>query len=143
MYLEPFIARYVNAINAIGAKTLSSCDGWHDAKKEHGPHILFKDRYSRIWHKIMCERLTGKRAKWTLFEGNVMDLYVPKTDEGKIKAYITLNKNAEQFERQKDQLLNLKAKVILKAKDKKKSALSDEEVEEWLINLISDIENNS
>lgn len=142
--LEPFIARYVNAVNQIGAKTLSSCDGWHDiCPNERKAHILFKDRYSRIWHKIMCSRLENNHnVKW-IYEGNKASLMLPKTDKGKIETYIALNKNAEEFERNHNQILDIKEKIVLIAKGKKKSILSDKEVEEWLVNLINDIESNS
>lgn len=138
--LEPFIARYVNAVNAIGAKTSSSCDGWHNEKKEHDAHIIFKDRYSRIWHKLMCERLSGTRAKWSLFRGNVVDLYLPRSDEGKIKAYTILNKNAEEFENRREELLLLKVRLIDKLKRKQKSTLTDEEIEKLFIETLKEIE---
>jgi len=43
--LDPFVARYIIAINRIGIKTCHSCDGWHK-NSENKLLVGFKERYS-------------------------------------------------------------------------------------------------
>ena len=138
--LEPFVARYVNALNRIGAKTNSSCDGWH---KERKPilFIEFKDRYSLIWHKLMCKRLDNDNGiKWE-HRDNVSFLKLPSSDEKRIEKYMCLNKNAEVFENMAKDLLELKHRLLIKAKNKVKNNLSNEEVEKWMTSLVEEINN--
>ena len=137
--LEPFVARYVNALNGIGAKTNSSCDGWHKERKTM-LFVEFKDRYSLIWHKLMCNRLDDDNGiKWE-HKGNTSILKLPSNDEKRIEKYLCLNKNAEAFESMSKELLELKHKVLIKAKNKVKNNLSDEEAEKWIARLIEEID---
>ena len=138
--LEPFVARYVNALNGIGAKTNSSCDGWHKDRRSE-LFVEFKDRYSLIWHKLMCKRLNDDNGiKWE-HAGNTSTLKLPSSDEKRIEKYLRLNKNAEAFENMSDELLELKRKVLIRAKNKVKNNLSDEEAERWMASLIEEIDN--
>ena len=133
--LEPFVARYVNAVNGIGAKTNSSCDGWH----KHSNNTLFvefKDRYSRIWHKVMCSLLNDSNGIEWLYEGNTAILVLPKTDKMKIQKYIALNKNAEAFEQRSNEMLQLKRVLMLKLKGKTKNNVPDEQIEKWFVDII-------
>ena len=136
--LEPFVARYIIAINKAGVQTFFSCDGWHK-KSEHVLKIGFKERYSLIWHKIICSILADNHGvSWT-YDNLFAILYLPKTDKGKIEKYISLNKNAEDIELLQNKLLEIKRKLIFKAKNKVKNSLSDDEVEEYMNNLVKEI----
>ncbi len=138
--LDPFVARYVLAINKIGIKTYLSCDGWH---KLSGNQLLigFKERYSRIWHKIICSYFKDYIPLNWKYDGNVANIDLPKNDKGKINTYINVNKNAELFELHQKELLKLKENVILTLKGQKKNSLTDDEIEVLLINAIKVINN--
>ena len=142
--LDPFVARYVNAANRIGAKTLSSCDGWHEEKERSKVlFITFKERYSWIWHKLMFERLEDKyKIEWSYID-NAIVLKLPSTDEGKIRKYIAVNKVAEEFENHRSEMLDLKQKVINRLKGKTKNSLSDSEIETLLRATIKEIEQSN
>ncbi len=54
-YLEPFIARYIKALNAIGLNTDWSCDGNHVIEdKKNRMQIGFPERLSMLWHDALC-----------------------------------------------------------------------------------------
>lgn len=135
--LEPFVARYVNAINAIGIKTFSSCDGWHKDTSKNLT-IGFRERYSLIWHQIICEKMhLNSSWSYTKREGIIK---LPKSDEERIKKYIVLNKDAEILEKNQVKLLELKRKVVEALKGKQKKKLSDQEIKALLENTIKEIE---
>ena len=135
--LEPFVARYVNAINAIGVKTFSSCDGWHKEKSKNLT-IGFKERYSLIWHQIICERM-NLNSSWSYFKREGI-IKLPKSDKDRIKKYIVLNKDAEILEKNQTELLELKRKVVEILKGKQKAKLSDQEIKFLLEKTIEEIE---
>ena len=130
--LDPFVARYVNALNLIGAKTNSSCDGWH---KEHRDYLYieFLDRYSMLWHKINI--LPQSELHWEYID-NYIRLPLPKSDISKIRLYIKVNKEAEYIETHSEKILKLKEIVVNKLKGIKKSPLSNIEVEALLKEVI-------
>ena len=136
--LEPFVARYVTAINKAGVQTFWSCDGWHK-DSEHVLKIGFKERYSLIWHKIICSFLTDNHGISWRYDGVFAILDLPKTDKGKIEKYISLNQNADAIELLQSKMLEIKRKLISKAKNKVKNSLTDEEVEEYMNNLVNEI----
>ena len=125
LILEPFIARYIIAINRIGIKTSGSCDGWH-THSENNLKIVFRERYSRIWHELICKRL-GFELKWCS-SGYTSVLELPKTDTAKIQKYIYLNKCAEYLENNQKELIELKKHLIKKLKNKEKNNRSDNEI---------------
>ena len=129
------MARYVLAINKIGIKTTTSCDGWHEYSNNR-LLIGFKERYSRIWHKIICSYNKGYIPIDWKYNNNEVCMDLPKSDKGKINKYITLNKNAEFLELHQDELLELKRNVILVLKGKEKNSLTDCEIEALLVNTI-------
>ena len=135
--LEPFVARYVNAVNSIGAKTCSSCDAWDYQNNDH-MFIVFKERYSMFWHQIIYEKLNLK-SKW-VYKGLSGEIHLPSGDENKIKKYVTLNQDADVIEKNQKQMLVLKGKVIEKLKRKQKTNLSDAEIKRLLIQTIKEIE---
>lgn len=112
VYLEPFIARYVNAINSIGIKTFSSCDGWHNKPNKNKMFIAFKERYSKIWHKIIfsiIENTYGIVWSYNRFEAFIN---LPTSDKIKIKIYTAINKIAEIIENNRKQLCELKRNTV-------------------------------
>lgn len=136
--LEPFMARYIIAINKAGVQTFWSCDGWHK-ESEHVLKIGFKERYSRIWHKIICSFLADNHGVFWRYDGVFAILDLPKTDKDKIEKYISLNQNAEAIELLQNKMLEIKRKLIAKSKNKVKNSLPDEEVEEYMNNLVKEI----
>ena len=140
--LEPFVARYVNALNGIGAKTNSSCDGWHK-ESENRLFVEFKDRYSMIWHRLMCKRLDDDHGIVWDYHGLEASFKLPASDQGKIRKYLNLNKNAESFENMASQLLDLKRKLLIKAKNKVKNNLSVEDAEKWMAGLLEEIDSEA
>lgn len=62
--LDPYIARFVRAINEIGVKTSMSCDGWH-LEQDIGVRqmtLWMRDRYSVLWLWLITEYVFGE--KW-------------------------------------------------------------------------------
>ena len=63
--MEPFIARFVKALNGCGVFTVKSCDGWHeryDADPFRLMRIWMRDRYSLLWFWLIEEFVFG--GKW-------------------------------------------------------------------------------
>ena len=52
-YLEPYVARYVKALNACGIRTESSCDGHHAQRK--ALFVLTQQDMMFAWHKFLWE----------------------------------------------------------------------------------------
>lgn len=140
--LEPFIARYIIAINQIGIKTYYSCDGWHE-KSQNYAVIGFKDRNSMIWHKIVSlYAKDGMELAWN-YNYPYAVISLPKNDEGKIEIYNRINKRAEYFEEQKEIFLRMKIDIINQVKGKPKNMFSDEELERFLLNQIKNRKKNN
>ena len=126
--LEPYISRYVRAINRCGMKTFYSCDGWH--RKPHKSKemvVLFDDRYSWIWHKIICEQFGG--IKWE-YGKKLVRFMLPYKDDDKLIIYEKINNDAVYFENNCDSLRKLKVQVIDGIGHTCIDRYSDEEVEE-------------
>lgn len=136
--LEPFVARYVRAINRIGAITDSSCDGWHLCSRNE-LYVRFLDRYSMLWHKKMCESLENKYGVIWHYDGLRAVLPLPKSDAGKIKKYIALNKVAESFEAKQKPMFDLKMRLVARAKNQKKATLSDDELDAYFDGLLKEL----
>lgn len=60
-FLEPFIGRYVKAINACAVATLMSCDGNHKTRGNSQLLVDFVGNPSFIWHEIIFKRLLVER----------------------------------------------------------------------------------
>lgn len=136
MELEPFVARYVIAINQIGIKTYFSCDGWHK-KSFHKLIIGFADRNSKVWHKLIFEKIQENKLfplNWE-YSGNFCLLKLPIEDKNCIEIYKILNSLAEHIEHRQEELLNLKCKVIKELKNTKKNSLSEDELFDLLKNI--------
>lgn len=136
--LEPFVARYVIAINKAGVKTYYSCDGWHK-DSEHVLKIGFKERYSKIWHKIICSLLNDNNGVSWRYDGVLAILDLPKTDKGKIEKYKALNKKAEEIEVLQTKLIDIKKKLVSELKNKVKNNLSDEDIEKCMNAIVNQI----
>lgn len=129
--LEPFIARYVIAINNIGIKTFYSCDGWH-CKSNNLIKIGFTDRNSMIWHKIISSMVDdGISISWC-YEYPMAILKLPDNDEGKLKCFNLVNKRAEFLEVNSEKFLKMKIDLLEKIKGKPKNMLTDDELEAFL-----------
>lgn len=138
LHLEPFVARYVRAVNKIGAITDSSCDGWH-AQSENRLFVRFLDRYSLLWHKKMFESLKDKHGIAWRYDGLMAILPLAKSDDEKIKKYIALNKVAELFEANQKPMFDLKMRLVGIAKNREKGSLSDSEVEDFFDELLKEL----
>ena len=133
--LEPYIAKYVRAINRGGMKTFFSCDGWHNkAYKSRELVIRFTDRYSWIWHKVLCKlnnieeyccwehRSSGKNLSSRIL--------LPRADEQRIQIYNGVLLAADVFVQNTNLLKGLKDSFLLKVDASEMDELSDTEVEE-------------
>ena len=90
--LEPYISKYVRAINRCGMETFYSCDGWHSStEKSKELVILFSDRYSWIWHKLLYKRrFIPKNCHWEYGHSGsnlVARIILPKKDDEKLHVY--------------------------------------------------------
>lgn len=133
--LEPFVARYVIAINNIGIKTFYSCDGWH-CKSENMLKIGFADRNSMVWHKIVSSMVEdGISISWC-YEYPMVTLKLPENDENRLKCFELVNRRAEFFEVNNEKFLKMKMDLVGKVKGKPKNMLTDEELEEFLKNYL-------
>lgn len=124
--LDPFIARYILALNDVGIFTIDSCDDWHKEKKE-GIYVIFKERYSMIWHSLICDMLNLLKFE---YDGRRGTISRPKTDSEKVRWYIKVNKNAEILEKNMEYLQKLKEQVVNKLDQIGMDNLSDIEVKE-------------
>lgn len=92
-FLEPFVGRYVKAINACGVATLMSCDGNHRRPGKFQMILIdFAGEPSGIFHEIICKRLLAERfdLKWN-------DKYnkITFTRNNKWKTYAEFNRAGE------------------------------------------------
>ena len=124
--LDPFIARYVLALNDIGIFTIDSCDDWHKEKKD-GIYVIFKERYSMIWHSLICDMLNLLKFD---YDGRRGTISRPKTDSEKVRWYIKVNKNAEILEKNMEYLQKLKEQVVNRLVQIGMDDLSDIKVKE-------------
>jgi hypothetical protein len=60
--LDPYIARFVHAINSVGVHTIMSCDGWHERRGEKNTvmKLWMYERYSVIWFWLIAECIFGE-----------------------------------------------------------------------------------
>lgn len=138
LVLEPFVARYVIALNKIGVKTFYSCDGWHE-NSNSCLVIGFCERNSMVWHKVISEKIqkqTHLSMEWD-YNGNFATVLLPKDDFEKIAVYKKLNLLAEFIELHQQNLLNVKIDLIENLKNKPKNNLSKED----LYNLLKNTSN--
>ena len=125
--LEPYIARYVRAINRCGMKSNFSCDGWHERYRKSIEIIIFmEDRYSRIWHKLICKKM--RLLQWR-GDNNGAFLTLPREDDKRIMLYNKINSDAESIENAKDKLKELKRYMIEKCRFVDVDSYTNEEVE--------------
>lgn len=137
--LDPYAARYVRVINSIGIRTCYSCDGWHNnPRKARRMFIWFYDRYSYLWHQILCE--TPSLINTAIWKHNrdSREIFVvlSRNEEKRIKIYNDVNDLAREIEERQDFYVDLKNKVVEKVKGKKKNPLPDIEIEEMLRDAI-------
>lgn len=130
LMLDPFIARYIIAINKIGIKTCFSCDGWHTDPKKNKIVIIFKEHYSKVYHKVIYEKYSKHYLMWNYNEpGNAISIWLPKEDDSKLEMYDCINKDAEFFEENEERLFNLKKELVKKLKGRSKNNLNNDQIE--------------
>lgn len=141
--LEPFIAKYVRSINRCGMETFFSCDGWHKRPgKSREIVILFRDRYSWIWHKVICKLNNIEEfCCWEhKNEGSepLSRIRLPRDDERKIQIYNGVLLAADMFIDNIVLLKRLKTSFLLNVHASEIDALSDcgveEKMKEFLVN---------
>ncbi len=92
--LEPYIARFVMAVNKCGAYTSSSCDGWHssyDAAGSRPMRLWMTDRYSAVWLWLIAELVFGETWKGKKIERDVLnwsDQWEPNPYENESDKYL-------------------------------------------------------
>lgn len=135
LYLEPFIARYVRAINRCGMETFYSCDGWHKRPdKSQELVILFRDRYSWIWHMVLCEynNIDGLCHWEHTIDGSMYlsRIQLPKDDKDKKQIYSRVLAAADEFLNKCNILKELKNSFLSAGYPSRIDSFSDSEVEE-------------
>lgn len=116
--LEPFIARYVKALNAIGLNTDWSCDGNHrKEEKKNRIQIGFPNRLSLLWHVALCRHYPALQngLVWRLEDAkkahHTRMIVCEFNSQNQLHTYVCINKTAEKIEVQKDALLEIKEKL--------------------------------
>lgn len=114
-WLEPFIARYVRAINACGVLTVGSCDGNHINKYEL--YLMPDGEESVRWHRLIYEECLRDRFHivWKTFQpknGHPRNITMTFIDGDKYGTYFELNKAAEFLYKNRGQILNIKAHAV-------------------------------
>ena len=128
--LDPFIARYILSINKIGIKTCYSCDGWHSDPKKNKVVIIFKEHFSKVYHKVITYKFLHSGLLWNYNEpGNAISLRLSDDDYYKLKLYTSINKNAEYLEEQEARLFEIKKQLVKRLKGKPKNNLTNDELE--------------
>jgi hypothetical protein len=65
--LDPYIARFVHAINSVGVHTVMSCDGWHKKQETYSKinvmQLWMYERYSVLWLWLIVDYIFGEH--WT------------------------------------------------------------------------------
>ena len=93
--LEPFIARFVKSVSAIGVSTWSSCEGhWGEPA-----YICFDGRYHRLWFQTILNKFIKKKLElvcdWDWLgwdercsisskDGNLLELYMEIQDVARL-----------------------------------------------------------
>ena len=92
--LEPFIAKYVMAINACGVLTEMSCDANH--KRRAGEvFITFSGKPFFIWHKIIVGALFGEEENLWHYKDNAVNM--PINADNVTRTYILIAMMAEKL----------------------------------------------
>ena len=94
-FLEPFVGRYVKAINACGVATCMSCDGNHHAQGNSQRILInFEGEPNILWHKIIRQRLLVKNfgLRWLCCDDSVK---IPFKKTDKWKTYAEFNRAGE------------------------------------------------
>ncbi len=139
--LEPYISKYVRVINRCGMETFFSCDGWHKKpSKSREMVILFRDRYSWIWHKVMCK--LNNIEEFCCWEHNnegsepLSRIRLPGDDKRKIQIYDGVQLAADMFVKNFDLLKRSKKSFLLNVHASEIDDLSDCEIEENMMEFL-------
>ena len=132
--LEPYIAKYVRAINRCGIETVYSCDGWHEKpKKSREIVIQFRDRYGWSWHKQLCElNSINEYCPWEYINegaGYCVIISLLRDDKQKLEIYNQVLLAADVFVEQCVSLKRLKESFVSHSLESEMDSLSNSEVE--------------
>ncbi|GJQ60461.1 MAG: hypothetical protein D8M57_14375 [Candidatus Scalindua sp. AMX11] len=116
--LEPFIARLVKAVSAIGISSWSSCEGhWGEPA-----FINFDRKYHRIWFQTLLNQFISKKlhlvCKWDWWE-NRCTISSPSKDL--LELYLEIQEVARLIYKSRDFLRNIKKECCALMTDKQKS----------------------
>ena len=141
--LEPYIARYIKAISAIGIDTSMSCDGNHKkrySEKNDPLYIAFNSKYDLIWLRIVSESVLNLAVSWT-YEYASNKVYMEYTDETQVKFYSDLLEAANCIYDKRIYLRELKhiTTKCAHAKNKKIEYLSQDDVYELLLECLNNV----
>ena len=142
--LDPFIAGYVRAINRCGIRTFFSCDGWHRMRGQSKKVVIFFDeRYSCIWHKILCEHVyLPDGIRWEHYydgsEGSAT-IDLPDDDDGKKAIYERILLLAEEFNKNMRFFQTLKICLVSQIDRFEIDFMTGSEVEQCFQSVVSKI----
>ncbi|MBQ7765964.1 MAG: hypothetical protein IJ397_03865 [Lachnospiraceae bacterium] len=132
--LDPYIARFVKAVNKIGVKTVMSCDGWHK-NQDIGirqVRLWMSDRYSVHWLWLITEFVFGEKwipsktdrySMWkdiwqpdnhrdAEYPGTQCKMIIDMSRENEKKVYNRIQQYAEYLEQNREPLLRIREKWI-------------------------------
>ena len=139
--LEPFVARYVRAINRCGMETFYSCDGWHNKpSKSKELVILFSDRYSWMWHKLLYKESFIQEDNYWEHKHSGSDkiarIWLPRKDDEKLRVYDYILSAADTIVDKNRYFRELKEYVVHNIYGIDIDRLSDDEAEGKIEELI-------
>ncbi len=110
--LEPFVARYIKAISACGARTCGSCDGNHPTRKHPAIIVETCDQPNMIWHSIICKRclLTRFNLNWVVKNRTYNTISI--SEKNKWRIYVELNRAAEFLYNNRIMLRQIKREAL-------------------------------
>jgi len=131
--LEPFIACYIKPLALIGVHTCSSCDRWQ--KDEHindEMHIIFSDRYSMLWLRVLNEHFDKLQDFQIPFVySNGQKCIIPIHNQ-RLEIYKKLNFAGKIIYKNYSNLYSIKHKVITVLKGKGKNGKPNNYIYELL-----------
>lgn len=114
--MDPFIARYVRALNSIGIMTYWSCDGNHQRRHNTRMELAFSNRVSLYWHEALysAHPIFWGRLKWSNFDHshkpNMSILRI--TEDNSLGTYLLINQIAHGIEQNRAELLKEKQNCL-------------------------------
>ncbi len=122
-YLEPFVARYVKAINACAVATCLSCDGNHHGLQYLSVYCIYP---CNIWHEIICKRLLVGRFDLNWRRGYSEIIF---DETNKWETYAEVNRAAEFLYNNRIKIRQIRREASNGISVSMARHLSDEELE--------------